>query len=139
MTRKTQTALSRIAAGLCLTAVTATAALAFSEGRIQDISVNSRHGASVMSQFYAADRVSSAHTRVCLINTGPRERAFTHAVTGINPMRAPANGGKSCANFPSDARVAFGVQDGLEPAQTGVNMVMSLSAFKGGIVTFVWN
>jgi len=138
MTNTTRTALRRLTQGLCLTAITATAALAYSQGRIQDISVTSRHGASVMSQFYSADRVSPQHTRVCLINTGPRERAFTHAVTGINPMRAAANGGKSCANFPSNARVAFGEQDWLDPSKTGVNMVMSLSAFKGGIVPFVW-
>jgi len=50
----------------------------------------------------------------------------------------PVFAGSSPSCTPN-ARVAVGVEDGLGPAKTGGNMGMSLSAFKGGIVTFVWN
>jgi len=139
MTIFTNTTVRRIALSLAAVAAAATGAMAYSRGHIQDITVNSRHGVSIMSQYYAPHRVPRRFTRVCLVNEGPRMRALTHAVAGINPLRARAFGGQSCANFPSHARVPFGLQDGREPAQSSVPMVMSLGAFKGGIVTFVWN
>jgi hypothetical protein len=139
MTIFANAAVRRIALSLCVVTATATAAMAYSPGHIQNITVTSRNGVSVMGQYYAPNRVSARYTRVCLVNDGPRERALTHSVTGINPLRARAFGGSSCANFPSYARVPFGLQDGTEPAQGSVPMVMSLSAFRGGIVTFVWH
>ena len=138
MTISAKTTARRIAQSLCVLAATTTAAMAYQPGFIHNITVTSRNGVSVMGEYYTPNRVPLRFTRVCLINRSPRDRAFTHSVPGINPLRARAYGGMSCANFPSDARVPFGLQDGSEPAQSSVPMVMSLSAFRGGIVTFDW-
>ena len=125
--------------GLALSALAATdgAAQSFDGGYIQTIQVTSNRGASEMDQFYSENTGSAAHTRVCLVNLGNAPRAFTHAVTGINPLTTTP-GTQSCANFSSDARVAYGMVDGVEPATPSRAMVMSLGAFAGGTVTFVW-
>lgn len=137
MTIFANAALRRIALSLCVVTATTTAALAYQPGFIHNITVTSRNGVSVMGEFYTPNRVPKRFTRVCLINRSRHERAFTHSVPGINPLFALPHR-MTCANFPSYARVPFGLQDGTEPAQSSVPMVMSLSAFRGGIVTFDW-
>jgi len=143
MTIFANAAVRRIAQGLCVVIAATGAAMAYSAGYnfIHDIHVtsgNRRLSRTIIREFFTPNRVPDRYTRVCLVNQGPRERAFTHSVTGINPLRAAPYGGRSCANFPSNLRVPFGLQDGSEPARSDVPMVMSLWAFKGGIVTFIW-
>ena len=114
------------------------AAQSFQPGFIQTLQVTSTRGASQMQQFYnEGTNGSSAVTRVCIANYGNVPRAFTHTVPGINALVAQP-GGQSCANFSANSRVAFGMVDGTEPAQANRAMVMSLSAFAGGTVSFVW-
>lgn len=127
------------ALGLSIAALSAAGASAqsFQGGYIQTLEVSSNRGASQMDQFFSENTGASSRTRVCLVNLGSVPRAFTHAVTGINPLNA-APGAQSCANFSSDARVAYGMVDGVEPATPSRAMVMSLGAFAGGTVTFVW-
>lgn len=140
--------IAAIAAGLSLTALAGAAsatsgwtappaAQGFQPGYIQTIDVTSRLGGSQMDQIYNAGTGASNITRVCMINLGSVSRSFTHAVPGVNALSAPS-GGQSCANFSADSRVAFGMVDGVEPATPGVAMVMSLGAFAGGTVTFLW-
>lgn len=122
-------------AGLSSAAVSAQS---FQPGFIQSLSVTSTRGASQMDQFYnEGTGASTAVTRVCVVNLGNVQRAFTHTVTGINPLVAQP-GSQSCANFASNSRVAFGMVDGTEPAQANRAMVMNLDAFAGGTVSFVW-
>lgn len=116
---------------------TQTAAQSFSEGFIQTLQVTSTRGASQMHQIYNAGTRTQNITRVCVVNYGDVPRAFTHTVVGINPLVAQP-GGQSCANFSSDSRVAFGMVDGTEPAQANRAMVMTLGAFAGGTVNFIW-
>lgn len=112
-------------------------AQAFEEGIIQTLHVTSTRGNSEMHQFYRENTGSPARTRVCVVNFGDVPRAFTHTVPGIRALVAPP-GGRSCANFSSQSRVAFGLVDGTEPAQANKAMVMSLGAFAGGTVRFFW-
>lgn len=117
---------------------TAVSAQTFENGFIQTLQVTSTRGGSQMDQFFNAGTGGNpAVTRVCLVNFGTVERAFTHTVRGVNALTADP-GGNSCANFSSDSRVAFGMVDGLEPAQANRAMVMNLGAFAGGTVSFVW-
>jgi hypothetical protein len=124
-----------VLAGAALTATTANAQ--FQAGYIQTLDVTSTRGASEMDQFYVEGTGSGAITRVCVVNLGQVPRAFTHTVAGINALVAQP-GNQSCANFSSESRVAYGMVDGTEPAQANRAMVMSLGAFAGGTVTFVW-
>ena len=104
---------------------------------IQKISASSAAGTGSMTQRITKNTQAASLTRVCVINRSDRTKTFTHAVPNINALRA-APGGKSCANFPSNARVHFALFDNGQPVTAGVNMVMSLSAFAGGRVDFVW-
>ncbi|WP_224816103.1 hypothetical protein [Hasllibacter sp. MH4015] len=123
------------ASGLAATVATAQT---FEPGFIQSLSVTSTRGESQMDQFFNdATSGNPAITRVCVVNFGSVQRAFTHTVAGINPLIAQP-GSQSCANFDSSSRVAFGMVDGLEPAQANRAMVMNLDAFAGGTVSFVW-
>lgn len=116
---------------------TAVSAQTFQPGYIQTLHVTSTRGTSQMNQFYNEGTSSPRITRVCIANYGSVRRAFTHSVPGINALVAQP-GGQSCANFSSSSRVAFGMVDGLEPARANRAMVMSLKAFAGGTVSFVW-
>lgn len=127
-----------LAAGLTVTATYYSAqAQAFEQGHIQTLDITSTRGASKMDQIFSEDTSDRSVTRVCMVNLGTVTRAFTHAVQGINPMRAEP-GDQTCANFSSADRVAYGMIDGNEPAQANRAMVMSLSSFAGGTVTFIW-
>lgn len=127
-----------VATTLAAAALSATQAAAqFQAGYIQTLEVTSTRGASEMDQFYVEGTGSGAITRVCVVNLGQVQRAFTHTVAGINALVAQP-GAQSCANFSSESRVAYGMVDGTEPAQANRAMVMSLGAFAGGTVTFVW-
>ncbi|HRX35654.1 MAG TPA: hypothetical protein P5337_04595 [Aestuariivirga sp.] len=104
---------------------------------IQKISATSAAGTGSMTQRITRNTQAASLTRVCVINRSDRTKTFTHAQPNINALRA-APGGKSCANFPSNARVHFALFDDGQPVTAGVSMVMSLSAFAGGRVDFVW-
>lgn len=114
-----------------------TAAQSFDEGYIQTLQVTSTRGPSQMHQIYNEGTGNTSITRVCVVNYGDVQRAFTHTVVGINPLVAQP-GGQSCANFAANSRVAFGMVDGAEPAQANRAMVMNLDAFAGGTVNFIW-
>jgi len=109
----------------------------FDAGYIQTLNVTSTLGASQMHQIFTEGTGSQGITRVCVVNYGNVQRAFTHTVVGINPLVAQP-GSQSCANFSSGSRVAFGMVDGTEPAQANRAMVMTLGAFAGGTVNFIW-
>ncbi|MEX3017565.1 hypothetical protein [Gymnodinialimonas hymeniacidonis] len=136
---KTSPRTAIVAAALAATALSATAPAAqtFQPGYIQTLNVTSTRGASEMDQFYNPGTGSTALTRVCVVNLGQVQRAFTHTVPGINALVAQP-GSQSCANFSSADRVAYGMVDGAEPAQANRAMVMNLDAFSGGTVSFVW-
>ena len=89
-----------------------------------------------MTQSFAPGLFGADTVRVCLVSYGNRARAFSLPATGINPVVASAGGGQSCAILPAADRVALGKMDGREPAQAIRSRVMSLSAFRGGRVTF---
>lgn len=132
----------RLAAATALVVVSALSGTAtaqtFQPGYIQTLTVNSTRGGSEMDQFYIPDTgANTGVTRVCVMNLGAVQRAFTHTVAGINALVAQP-GSQSCANFSSASRVAYGMVDGTKPAQANRAMVMNLSAFAGGTVTFVW-
>lgn len=105
---------------------------------IQTLTVSSTKGGSLLHQYRKDGTVRPARTRVCLMNMSATPKAFTHAVPGVKTLRAAPLGGRACATFSSSDRVAFGLVDDGEPAQASKAMVMSLSAFKGGTVGFVW-
>ncbi|MEJ6390168.1 hypothetical protein [Gymnodinialimonas ulvae] len=132
----------RIAFASALVAASAVSGAATAQtiqpGYIQTLTVNSTRGGSEMDQFFIPDTGANATvTRVCVMNLGAVQRAFTHTVAGINALVAHP-GSQSCANFSSESRVAYGMVDGTEPAQANRAMVMNLGAFAGGTVTFVW-
>ncbi|MBY4894027.1 hypothetical protein KUL25_14810 [Rhodobacteraceae bacterium N5(2021)] len=140
MTSSITKALRLATAAAVLAAATLSAnAQTFDAGYIQTLDVTSTRGASQMHQIFNAGTGGSnpAITRVCIANYGNVGCAFTHTVRGINPLVAQP-GSQSCANFSSNCRVAFGMFDGLEPAQANRAMVMNLSAFAGGTVSFIW-
>lgn len=73
--------------------------------------------------------------RICLENYTGQPKAITHAVRGINPLTAPSNGSRSCANFSAKLRLHFSFVDrGVVKKRD----VMSLSHYAGDIVVFEW-
>lgn len=105
---------------------------------IQRISATSAAGASSMDQLITRGTQSPTVTRVCLINRSNRAKTFAHSVPRINALQAGPFRGKSCANFSSSTRVHFALFDNGQPVTASRNMVMSLSAFAGGRVDFIW-
>lgn len=106
-------------------------------GLIQTIKVSSSKGVSDMHQVFQPGTVRPHATRICLVNLSTSTKTMTHAVKGQGPMRA-APGRTACGHFNASRRLGFGLLDGQEPARPSVAMVMSLGAFAGGTVNFMW-
>jgi hypothetical protein len=73
--------------------------------------------------------------RICLENYTGQPKQITHRVAGINPLTAPTNGSRSCANFSASVRLNFAFVDrGIVRKRD----VMSLGHYAGDIVVFEW-
>ena len=73
--------------------------------------------------------------RICLENHTGQPKSLTHDVAGINPLTAPTNGSRSCANFASNLRLTFSFVD---RGTVKKHDAMSLQRYAGDIVVFEW-
>ena len=73
--------------------------------------------------------------RICLENYTGQPKSLTHNVAGVNPLVAPTNGSRSCANFSASLRLNFAFVDrGVVKRRDA----MSLQRYAGDIVVFEW-
>jgi hypothetical protein len=73
--------------------------------------------------------------RVCLENSTGYAKSITHNVRGVNPLVAPTNGSKSCANFSASLRLNLAFVDrGVVKRRDA----MSLQRYAGDTVVFEW-
>jgi hypothetical protein len=96
---------------------------------------NGRFGPGYMRHFKTENVQSEAYTRVCLINNTGQPKTLRLNAPGVGLMQAPRNGSKSCATMPSSLRVHMKFSDRGHVVKEDS---MTLSAYKGDIVTFAW-
>lgn len=84
-----------------------------------------------------APNVAAQKVRICLENnTGqPKSALWSKIQSGVNNMRAPKNGSRSCVTLNTNQRIEWMFYDRSKPVK---KEGMNLQSFGGSLVEFIW-
>ena len=84
-----------------------------------------------------AQNIAANIVRICLINnTGqPKAMIWSRIASGVNNMRTPKNGSRSCVSLSTNQRIEWTFVDRLAPVK---REGMNLQGFGGSLVEFIW-